>query len=190
LIRKRLIELIQKHSPKHSKRKKGGMAKPRSIGSVLPALAGNLFGKRSLAFGGLLEAWEGLVGTHLASAAFPLKLVFPTGRRAEATLHIRVRGAAATEIQHQEPQLIQKINQFFGYGAVARLKLIQAPPKSLRSGVSGSSPFSTLPSASASRPPVREADRRKVAVALAGVEDQELKEVLARFGHALLQKRN
>ena len=43
-------------------------------------------------------------------------------------LTIHVGGAFALELQHSEPQLIERINDFFGYPAVARLRLIQAPP--------------------------------------------------------------
>ncbi|MGH6913201.1 MAG: hypothetical protein ACREH3_05795, partial [Geminicoccales bacterium] len=36
--------------------------------------------------------------------------------------------AAALELQHAELQLLERINDHFGYPAVARLRLIQAPP--------------------------------------------------------------
>ena len=36
--------------------------------------------------------------------------------------------ASAPEIQHRAPQLLERINGFFGYGAVARLALVQGPP--------------------------------------------------------------
>ena len=40
---------------------------------------------------------------------------------------MHVAGSAALELQHSEPQLLERINGYFGYPAVARLRLIQAP---------------------------------------------------------------
>jgi hypothetical protein len=42
-------------------------------------------------------------------------------------LTLRVAGAAAVEIQHDAPTVIERINAALGYRVVARLRLIQAP---------------------------------------------------------------
>jgi len=38
-----------------------------------------------------------------------------------AVLEIRVEGAAALELQHSEPRVIERINAHFGYAAIRRL---------------------------------------------------------------------
>ena len=55
----------------------------------------------------------------------PLKLAFPRGERRDGTLILRVRGSFAIELQHMAPQLLERINGYLGYGAVARLKFEQ-----------------------------------------------------------------
>ena len=50
----------------------------------------------------------------------------PGGRG--GTLHVRVgSGALALELQHLEPVVIERINTYFGYRAVERLKLVHGP---------------------------------------------------------------
>ena len=44
-----------------------------------------------------------------------------------ATLVLRVEGPAALEIQHSSDVILQRVNRFFGWSAVGRLALRQAP---------------------------------------------------------------
>lgn len=47
----------------------------------------------------------------------------PTG----ATLVLRVDGPRALEVQHGAPRIIEKVNTYFGYRAVATLRIVQGP---------------------------------------------------------------
>ena len=72
--------------------------------------------------------WPTIIGAHLAAGTQPLRLVCAPGRQSHGVLHIQIAGGGlALEIQHIEPQLKQRINLYFGYCAVARLKLHQGP---------------------------------------------------------------
>jgi len=102
---------------------------PRSLASVLPKVAAVAVGRRSLPFAQLLKEWPSVAGSRLALVATPLKLAFAKGVRTHAVLHLRVAGAAALEIQHDEPRIIERLNSFFGYPAIGRLRLVQVGPK-------------------------------------------------------------
>jgi hypothetical protein len=45
-------------------------------------------------------------------------------RRMDGTLTLKVQSSQATRLQHLEPQLIERINGYFGYRAIARLRLL------------------------------------------------------------------
>ena len=45
--------------------------------------------------------------------------------RLGATLVVRVEGARATEVEHLGPRIIERVNQFYGYRAIDRLKVTQ-----------------------------------------------------------------
>lgn len=148
---------------------------PRRIGQTVPEVAGKVLGKRGLAFGALITDWPSIVGHQLSLRTAPDKLSFPRGKREEATLHIRAMGAIALELQHLEPQIIERINSFFGYRAVARIKLIHAalPPR---------------PSAMVRQRPLTMDEEMSVMTTTATVEDEELRQTLERFGRSLLAR--
>ncbi|MCP5363873.1 MAG: DUF721 domain-containing protein [Hyphomicrobiales bacterium] len=86
---------------------------------VQPAVA-----KRGLGAERLLERWPEVIGAHLSRQIWPERLAFPRGRRQDGVLHLRVSsGAAAIEVQHLEPVIVERINSIFGYRAVTRLRL-------------------------------------------------------------------
>ncbi|WP_372394351.1 DciA family protein [Azospirillum sp. HJ39] len=148
---------------------------PRRIGQSVPDVAGKVLGKRGLAFGALITDWPSIVGQQLSLRTAPDKLSFPRGKREEATLHIRAMGAIALELQHLEPQIIERINGFFGYRAVARIKLIHA----------------ALPSAPSPvvRPRALTMDEEiGITATTAAVEDEELRATLERFGRSLMAR--
>jgi hypothetical protein len=91
-----------------------------------------------------------------------------------ATLVLRVEGPAALEIQHKSDVILERVNRFFGWHAVGRLALRQAP-------------LSRRDRASAPQPPDAKAVEN-VAKTLSAVEDEELRAALARLGAAI--KRN
>ncbi len=152
------------------------MAGPRTFAAILPAVTGKALGRRGMAFGSLLAEWPSIVGPRFAERTLPFRIVFPQGRRDEAVLHMRVAPAVALDIQHLAPQLIERINGFFGYRAVARLKLIHAirPPASHRSP----------------RPrTLGAAEVEAIDAATRTVPDQALGSALASFGRALAASR-
>jgi hypothetical protein len=146
----------------------------RAIAAEVPKIAGPVLGKRGFAEAQLVAQWPAIIGEELARGASPEKLSFTRGERREGTLHLRVAPALALEIQHREPVLIERINAFFGYRAVARLALKQGPP---------SRPADR-------RPPqlraLNEEERRQLDGRLTDVEDPGLRAALQRLGEAVI----
>lgn len=117
--------------------KKQDSAAPRrgmgTLGQRLGKVAGNALRRRGFAEATIITDWATIVGKALADNSQPSRIVFPRGTRAGGTLHLRVSGAFAPEVQHLAPQIIERINGHFGYGAVARIELHHGftppPPK-------------------------------------------------------------
>jgi hypothetical protein len=147
----------------------------RPLGRAVPALANKALGRKGMAFAGLLGDWPSVAGPEWAACMIPVRLSFPPRQREQATLHVRLSGSAAVEVQHAEPQIVERINAWFGYRAVARLKLVQAP----------------LPTAPR-RPPARQVSAQAAAAvteAVAAIEDPELRAALERLGCAVAGRR-
>ena len=110
------------HDP--ARRKERGLL---AVGASLPTVAAPSLRKRGFAQGRLITEWPAIAGDLLARETVPQKLVFPRGSKGDGTLHLRVSSGFALELQHIAPQLIERINGFFGYRAVADLRFQQGP---------------------------------------------------------------
>jgi hypothetical protein len=134
-----------------------------------------VFGRRGFVSGALVVDWPAIVGSAVAAHTQPERIRFPTRDRSGGTLVIKVASSAfATELQHLEPLILERVNSHFGYRAVARLHLRHGPlplPASRRP---------LRPS-----PDVAEGESGGGDAALAAVEDPELRAVLARLGRRL-----
>ncbi|HEX7084835.1 MAG TPA: DUF721 domain-containing protein, partial [Vicinamibacterales bacterium] len=100
---------------------------PRALGATLPKITKTVLEKRGRAYATLIAEWVNIVGPSLAAETLPEKLTLPPGANAGGLLSVRVTGAAAAELQHMAPQIIERINTYLGVRAVDRLKLIHAP---------------------------------------------------------------
>jgi hypothetical protein len=98
-----------------------------SIATALPRITRKTLGRRGLAEGSLVTDWATVVGPLIAERSLPLRLKFAGAERSDGTLHVRVSGALALELQHLEPQVLERINGYFGYRAVGRLRIHQGP---------------------------------------------------------------
>lgn len=156
---------------------------PRALSATLPKITRTILARGGRDYATIIAQWPAIVGPALAGSSQPEKLARrrPPGERsgeqaepaAGAVLTVRVTGGAALEIQHREPQIVERINGYLGFRAVTRLKLVQGV-------LSGRPP-----------PPRREprdltpAEQQAIDSTSAQVIDPELKELLARFGRTL-----
>lgn len=117
---------------KESRVRQGGL---RPLAQSVTAVVRPLLKERPAAEAGLLLDWPAIVGEELAALARPLKVRFdrPAERR-QGVLELACDGPAALELQHRAPQLIERVNAYLGYPAIARLKLRQTrrPPPAER----------------------------------------------------------
>ena len=150
-------------------RRGGGLRRlPDLLGRVLDPAAR----RRGLAEARLPTEWPAIVGPELAARSQPVRLTRRQGLPG-GVLSLHVAGAAALELQHSEPQVLERINGYFGYPAVIRLHLIQAPPQR---------PRRPPP------PPSRDltgAEEHAIAAAVEGIADPGLQAALAALGRSV-----
>ena len=146
---------------------------PRALAAMVAKITNPVFKKRGLAGGAIVNDWPVIAGPYLAARSAPEKIVYPAGESSDGTLHLKTdSGGLATELQHLEPVLLERVNTYFGYRAVARLKLFQGPLK-----VRGREP-----------PPLRSlhlAEEKDLLAHLLAVDDPNLRQALERLGRAV-----
>jgi hypothetical protein len=152
-------------------RRRGGG--PRALAASLPKVAGKAFGRRGLAQGGLVADWPSIVGADLAAVSLPRGL----SRGGDGgTLTLRVEPAQALVLQHLEPLVIERVNGYLGYRAVARLRLQQGPLGARRA------PDRPPP------PPLTAEQEARLRAQTATVGDAALRGALEKLGRAVRQK--
>lgn len=147
---------------------------PRPLSLLTTGVLSDAFARQGFASAELVTRWPDIVGVEISAHAEPIKMQWPRAAegdpQAPATLVLRVEGPAAIEIQHLSRVILERVNRFFGWQAVDRIALRQAPLR---------------------RPkprPVRAPDPAKtarIAEQMPAIEDEDLKQALARLGAAI-----
>ncbi|MBM3506173.1 MAG: DUF721 domain-containing protein [Alphaproteobacteria bacterium] len=143
-----------------------------ALGTVVPKAATPALRRRGFAQAAIVGRWSEVVGAELAAQSAPERLVFPRdGQAGGATLHVRASGVLALELQHLAPIVLERINGFFGYPAVARLALHQAPLPAKPNRPKKAAPRS-----------LSAAETDAIDAAVARLDDERLREKLKALG--------
>ena len=140
------------------------------------AIAMPVLGKHGFVSVDILTHWDDIVGSDLAHGIRPEKVTFDRDNRTGGTLHVkRAGGAFAMLFEHQKARVIERINTFFGYPAVARIKIRQGALKL------------TLPPDTSARS-LSEAERQRLQQRVSGIQDELLRQKAYDIGAEILLK--
>jgi hypothetical protein len=134
------------------------------------------------AHGDLVAQWAAIVGDNVAAQCSPERMAWPKGRdKAQrqtegATLTVRADHGAGLALSYETPAIIERINGFFGYHAVAKIKIVQ--------GTRANRGKQQARQAAAPTPDVIEHVEQKTG----SIEDEPLKAALTRLGGAALAR--
>jgi hypothetical protein len=150
---------------------------PTPLGEIVPELLDPVLQKRAGLNTALIGAWAEIAGPHLAQVTRPQKTVWGRADAAldgsgAATLVIAADPSVALRIQHETGALLLRINTFFGYRAIDRLRIVQMPIAETKSGPS--------------RPAPDQADTARARTMASGVENEALRDALSRLGAHVL----
>ena len=147
----------------------------RSISASVERLTRPIFQRRGFGGAGIIVHWPDIVGSHLAGACLPERISYPGQSRRGGTLHLRVDSSSlALEIQHLEPQIIERINSHFGYGAIARLRIQHGPI--------------TRAAPAPAKPAIAKADAQALDARLGDLDAGDLTEALRALGQGVMAR--
>jgi hypothetical protein len=135
----------------------------RAVSELLPAIGGAAFKRFGFVQSSIVSRWSEIVGERWAGASVPESIRFPPGKKSEGVLTLTVRGAHAPMMQHIAPEIVERVNRFFGYAAVARIQIRQGE---------------VAKPATRSPPVVREPVSAEIGQGLKAIADPELRAVL------------
>jgi hypothetical protein len=112
-------------------RPRGGRA--RAVSEIVPDVGRVAFRRFGFVQSSVVSRWPEIVGAKYATISAPESIRFPPGKRADGVLTLVVAGAHATVMQHVGPTIIERVNRFFGYAAIAKVAIrqgdVQAPAR-------------------------------------------------------------
>jgi len=146
---------------------------PRPLAELINRCLGEAFARQGFASADIVTRWPEIAGRDIAACAEPVKLKWGRGEEGPATLVLRVEGPAAIEIQHLSGVILERVNCFFGWRAVDRIAIRQAPLAHRARRRASSAP---TPDAMA-----------HVAARLPEIADAGLRDALCRLGAAIKQ---
>jgi hypothetical protein len=152
----------------------------RPLAELLRKALGKAFAKQGFASIELVTRWREIVGAEIAAHSQPERIQWrrvpqAAGASEPGTLVLRVEGPTALEIQHQSGVILERVNRFFGWQAVARLRLRQAP---LSQRTQPPMPLAPDPEAAA-----------RLAERFPEIQDANLRRALARLGASVAADR-
>ena len=146
----------------------------RPLSDLTASVLADSFARQGFASAELVTRWPQIAGPEISAHCEPVKIQWPRNadpdEREPGKLILRVQGPAAIEIQHLSGVILERVNRFFGWQAVGSLALRQAPLS--RRG----KPLRPQPDA---------AKAARIAATLPAIEDEGLKQALARLGAAI-----
>jgi hypothetical protein len=96
-----------------------------------------------------------------------------------------VEGPAAALVQHQAPEIMERVNLFLGPGTVTRLRISQGAVRQAAAAAGGATPAKTRRRTG----PLDAAEEAKLAAGLADIPDGPLKQSLLKLGRGVLRGR-
>jgi hypothetical protein len=162
--------------PRVYERPRGGPAKP--VAELVPQIGRAAFRRFGFVQSSVVTRWPEIVGERHAQVCMPEAIRFPPGEKSEGILQLVVLPAHAPLIQHVIPEIMERVNRFFGYKAVSRVKLRQGAVKPPRADGPRTTPPSLKPI------PMELGD------SLRDIGDPELRTVLESLARSLGAKEN
>ncbi len=131
----------------------------------------------------LVNGWDEIVGEKLAASTRPEKINWPArGANPDdfrpGTLLLACDQSVALHIQHSTAGIVSRVNAFFGYAAIDRVKIIQKPVRRLEGPKRKK------------RGKLSESERSRIASVTSSIEDEGLRKALERLGESIVGERS
>ena len=108
---------------KYTKQRIGSIQGLRSFKDTLPKNIKKVINKKGHIYSETINNWKYIVGDNLFKVCFP-KSFKNSNRFGVSTLHIMVKRGHEIDLEYSKKKIVDKMNSFFGYNVVEKLKFI------------------------------------------------------------------
>ena len=111
------------HFKKHTKQRNKSIQGLRSFKDTLPKNVKRIINKKGHIYSETLSNWKYLVGDELFKCCYP-KTFKSSNKFGVSTLVIMVKRGHEVDIEYSKKEILNKMNTYFGYSVVEKLKFI------------------------------------------------------------------
>ena len=151
----------------------------RQSGGPIRDLLDPLMAKRANVDLSLALAWQQVAGEKLSGRTQPMHIqwpqrISPDDQFKPGTLVVAAEGSVALDLQYTSSELVERINRFFGYPAVSKIRIEQKPIMRFKEKHKRAEPV------------LNPVEKASLEASLSQIEDEGLRETLFRLGTHVL----
>ena len=73
----------------------------------------------------LIKKWKEIIGNDIAKFCWPTKIIFSEIKNSNGTIFLKTMRGRSMEIEFKNEEIIEKLNQYFGYKAISKISIVQ-----------------------------------------------------------------
>ena len=97
----------------------------KKVGNSLPKIIDKNIKKKNFIEISLIKKWREIIGDDIAKFCWPIKIRFSEINNLNGIIFLKTMRGKSMEIEFKNEEIIEKLNQYFGYKAIAKISVVQ-----------------------------------------------------------------
>ena len=97
----------------------------KKVGKSLPKIIDKNIKERNFVEITLIKQWKEIIGQDIAKYCWPIKIVFSDIKNSNGIIFLKTKRGRSMEIEFKNDEIIDKLNQYFGYKAINKISVVQ-----------------------------------------------------------------
>ena len=97
----------------------------KKVGKSLPKIIDKNIKERNFVEITLIKQWKEIIGQDIAKYCWPIKIIFSDIKNSNGIIFLKTKRGRSMEIEFKNDEIIEKLNQYFGYKAINKISVVQ-----------------------------------------------------------------
>ena len=97
----------------------------KKVGKSLPKIIDKNIIERNFFEITLIKQWKEIMGQDIAKYCWPIKIIFSDIKNSNGIIFLKTKRGRSMEIEFKNDEIIEKLNQYFGYKAINKISVVQ-----------------------------------------------------------------
>ena len=97
----------------------------KKIGNSLPKIVDKNIKEKNFIEVSVIKKWRAIIGEDIAKFCWPIKIIFSNINNSNGIIFLKTKRGRSMEIEFKNEEIIEKLNQYFGYNAISKISVVQ-----------------------------------------------------------------